>query len=112
MYAQIKTQTQTPKDDAVQPEATAHHGTCSQCAGDGDVITITADPLDLSLCPACLAFLLNRASGARRAIREQWAAVNRRKASGRRKRRTELQAKARADLERVATQADGNGRGT
>ena len=94
----------------MRPRATAHLGTCTQCAGEGDVITIEADPAPLSLCPACLAFLLNRASGARRAIREQWLAANRRKASKRRKRRAELQRQARADLERVATRGDGNGR--
>ena len=90
----------------MEPIATAHLGTCSQCAGEGDVITIEADPLPLSLCPACLAFLLNRASGARRAIREQWRAMNRRRPE----RRAELHRKAREDLQRVAARVDGNGR--
>ena len=92
----------------MQPKVTAHLGSCSQCAGGGDVITPEADPTPLSLCPACLAFLLNRASGARRAIREQWSAVNRRKADRRRKRWAELQRKARGDVERVAAKGDGN----
>jgi hypothetical protein len=42
----------------MQPKATAHLGTCSQCAGEGEVVTITADPLDLSLCPSCMAAVL------------------------------------------------------
>ena len=90
----------------MRPKATAHLGTGTQCAGEGDVITIEADPVPLSLCPACLAFLLNRASGARRAIREQWLAMNRRRSGN----RAELQRKAREDLKRVATRGDGNGR--
>ena len=90
----------------MQPEATAHLGTCTQCAGEGDVITIEADPIPLSLCPACLALVLSRSSGTRRAIREQWLAMKRRRSE----RRAELQHQARANLERVATRGDGNGR--
>jgi len=48
--------------ETMKPKATYHQGTCTQCAGEGDVITIEADQIPLSLCPACLAFLLNRAS--------------------------------------------------
>ena len=88
------------------PKAAAHYGICSHCAGEGDVITIEADPLPLSLCPACLALVLSRGSGIRRAIREQWLAMNRRRSGT----RSELQRKAREDLERVAKSGDGNGR--
>lgn len=87
-------------------KAVHHHGTCLQCAGEGDVITIEADPLPLSLCPACLALILARSSGIRRAIREQWLAMNRRRSGA----RADLERKAREDLERVATKGDGNGR--
>ena len=90
----------------MRPKATAHYGICSQCAGKGDVITIEADPLPLSLCPACLALVLSRGSGIRRAIREQWLAMSRRRSGT----RAELQRKAREDLERVAKLGDGNGR--
>ncbi len=37
----------------MQPEAIAHLGTGSQCAAEGDVITIDADRLDRSLCGDC-----------------------------------------------------------
>lgn len=90
----------------MQPKATAHLGTCTHCAGEGTVITIEADPPPLSLCPACLALILARGSGIRRAIREQWLAMNRRRSG----RRAELERKARQDLKRVATRGDGNGR--
>ncbi len=90
----------------MRPKATCHYGTCSQCAGEGEVITIEADPLPLSLCPACLALILARASGIRRAIREQWLAMNRRRSGT----RAELERKAREDLERVSKLGNGNGR--
>lgn len=89
-----------------RPKAIYHYGTCSQCAGEGDVITIDADPLPLSLCPSCLALVLSRGAGIRRAIREQWLAMNRRLSET----RSELQRKARADLERVSKLGNGNGR--
>ncbi len=90
----------------MRPKATAHLGTCTQCAGEGDVITIEADPIPLSLCPACLALVLSRGSGIRRAIREQWLAMNRRRSGL----RAELEREAREDLERVAIKRGGNGR--
>ena len=90
----------------MRPKATAHLGTCSQCAGEGGVITIEGDPIPLSLCPACLALVLSRGSGIRRGIREQWLVMNRRRSGT----RSELERKAREDLERVATKGDGNGR--
>ncbi len=89
-----------------RPKATYNQGTCTQCAGEGDVITIDAAPLPLSLCPSCLALILARSSGTRRAIREQWLAMNRRVSET----RSELQRKGRADLKRVATRGAGNGR--
>ncbi len=90
----------------MKPKATAHLGTCTQCAGQGDVITIEADPIPLSLCPACLALILARASGIRRAIRAQWLTMQRRRSE----QRVELQKQARSDLERAAARGDGNGR--
>jgi hypothetical protein len=30
-------------------KATYHHGTCHQCQGEGDVLTIIGGPFDLSL---------------------------------------------------------------
>ena len=89
----------------MRPKATAHLGTCTQCAGEGDVITIEAGRLPLSLCPACLALILARSSGTRRAIREQWLTMNRRRSGT----RAELERKAREDLERAAKLGDGNG---
>jgi hypothetical protein len=50
----------------MQPNATAHLGACSHCAGEGEVITVEGDPLPLSLCPAGLALILARSSGIRR----------------------------------------------
>ena len=90
----------------MQPRVVCHDGACYQCTGEGTVITIDADPLPLSVCPACLALIISNASGIRRAIRERWLAMNRRLSET----RSELQRKARANLERVATQGDGNGR--
>ena len=90
----------------MRAKATAHYGICSQCAGEDDVITIDADPLPLSLFPSCLALVLSRGSGIRRAIREQLLAMDRRRSG----RRAELQRKARQDLERVSTKGGGNGR--
>ena len=48
-----------------------HLGTCHQCNLEGDVLTIAGNPLDLSLCGACLALLIADAAGVRSAIREQ-----------------------------------------
>jgi len=61
----------------LQPEAVHHHGTCLQCTGEGEVITIEADPIPLSLCPAYLAVIVARSSGIRRAAREKRLAMNR-----------------------------------
>ena len=90
-------------------KATAHLGTCTHCAGEGDVITIEADPLPLSLCPACLALIISNASGIRRAIRERWALLNRRAAAQRGRRLAELARKARVDVERLAKMDQGTG---
>jgi hypothetical protein len=38
--------------------AVSHHGTCLHCGGEGDVLTIAGNPLDLSLCGDCLALLI------------------------------------------------------
>ena len=46
-----------------QPKATYHHGTCHHCNGEGDVLTIPGNPVDLSLCGDCLALLLADAAG-------------------------------------------------
>ena len=93
-----------------RPKAVSHHGTCTQCAGEGDVITIEADPLPLSLCPACMAAVLATGSGIRSAIVKRWRQVNRKVAAQQAGRRAEAQRQAGANLERVATQGDGNGR--
>ena len=98
--------------DSMQPKATSHHGTCSQCAGIGDVITIEANPIPLSLCPFCLAAILATASGTRRAIVEQWRRLNRKRSGEESKQRAELQRKAQADLERASKPDKGNGRGS
>jgi hypothetical protein len=42
------------------------------------VLTIAGNPIDLSLCGDCLAFLIRDAAGIRSAIRERWAMHNRR----------------------------------
>ena len=82
----------------MQPKVTACIGTCSQCAGDGEVVTIEADPVPLSLCPGCLGAILSRATGARAAILQQFNAMNS-EAAGRRDRRlAELEEKASEDL--------------
>ena len=94
----------------MQPKATAHLGTCSQCAGEGEVITITADPRDLSLCPSCMAAVLATGSGIRSAIVKRWRQVKRRTAAEQAGRRAAVQRQARANLERVAKRGDGNGR--
>ena len=94
-----------------RPKATYHYGTCHQCHGEGDVLTIPGNPLDLSLCGACLALLIADATGIRSAIRERWTMMNQRAAAQRDKRRAELERKAQADLERVAKMDEGNGRG-
>jgi hypothetical protein len=44
-------------------KATCHLGTCLHCGGEGDVLTIAGDPLDLSLCGDCLALLIRDAAG-------------------------------------------------
>ena len=92
-----------------RPKAVYHHGTYHQCGGEGDVLTIPGSLLDLSLCGACLAFLIADAAGIRSAIRERWALMNQRAAGRQRRRRAELERKAREDLERVARMDDGNG---
>jgi hypothetical protein len=79
--------------------------------GEGDVLTIPGNPLDLSLCGACLASLIADATGIRSAIRERWALMNRRESETRRKRLKELEHKAQEDLERVREMDEGNGRG-
>ena len=94
-----------------RPKATYHLGTCLQCHGEGDVLTIPGNPLDLSLCGACLALLIADATGIRSAIRERWALANRKRSTQQRRRRAELERKAKEDLERVAKLGDGNGRG-
>jgi hypothetical protein len=48
--------------------------------GEGNVLTIPGNPLDLSLCGAYLALLIADAAGIRSAIRERWAWMNRRAA--------------------------------
>jgi len=48
-----------------RPKAVCHLGTPLQCGGEGDVLTIAAGPLDLSLCGDCLAFLIRDAAGIR-----------------------------------------------
>jgi len=50
----------------MQPNATARLGACSQCAGEGEVVTVDGDPLPLSLCPATTALILAWSSGIRR----------------------------------------------
>jgi hypothetical protein len=45
------------------PRAVYHYGTCLQCGGEGDVLTIADNPIDLSLCGDCLAFLIRDAAG-------------------------------------------------
>ena len=50
----------------MQSIATAHLGACSQCAREGEVVTVDGDPPPLSLCPAGLALILVRSSGIRR----------------------------------------------
>jgi len=59
----------------MRPKATAHYGICSQCDGEGDVITVDADPLDLSLCGDSLAPLRAGAAGLRSTIRERWGGL-------------------------------------
>ncbi len=49
-----------------RPKATYHLGTCTQCGGEGDVLTIPANPLPLTLCPSCLASLIGTAAGIQR----------------------------------------------
>jgi hypothetical protein len=60
----------------MQPRTILQPGTCLQCGGEGDVLTIAADPLDLSLCGDCLAFLIGDAAGIRSAIRKRWHGSN------------------------------------
>ena len=94
-----------------RPKATYHYGTCHQCQGEGDVLTIPGNPLDLSLCGACLASIIADTTGIRSAIRERWVVMNRRGAIQRDKRRAELERKAQEDVERVLNMNKGNGRG-
>jgi len=94
----------------MQAKATAHLGICSQWAGEGDVITIEADPIPLSLCPSCLAAILATGSGLRSGIVKRWRPVNRKAAAQQAGRRAAAQRQARANLERVAKLGKGNGR--
>ena len=64
-----------------RPKAVYHLGTCHQCNGEGDVLTIPGNPLDLSLCGSCLALLIADAAGIRSAIRERWTMMNQRAAA-------------------------------
>ena len=91
-------------------KASYHYGTCHHCHGEGNVLTILGNPLDLSICGACLALLIADAAGIRSAIRERWAVMNRRAAAQQRERPAELERKAREDLGRVAKMDEGNGR--
>ena len=101
-------------------KAACHDGTCHQCTGEGTVITIEANPLPVSLCPACLARMIpadrgmyhrNDATGIRSAIVKRWREIKRREREARGKRLAELERRAREDVERVARMDDGNGRG-
>jgi hypothetical protein len=94
-----------------RPKATYHHGTCQQCAGEGDVLTIAGDPVDLSLCGDCLALPIANATGIRSAIRERWAAMSRRRSVERQRQRADLGRKAQEDLELVEKMDEENGRG-
>ena len=88
-----------------------NHNSAIQSTGEGDVLTIPGNPLDLSLCGDCLASLIADAAGIRSAIRERWALHNKQAAAQRHKRRAELERKAKEDLERVLKMDEGNGRG-
>ena len=46
-----------------RPKAVYHLGTCRQCTGESDVLTIPSNPLDLSLCGDCLTLLISDAAG-------------------------------------------------
>ena len=94
-----------------RPRATYHHGTCRQCHGEGNVLTIPGNPLAVSLCGGCVALVIADAAGIRSAIRERWAMINRRAVEQRGRRRAELERKAQEDLERVLKMDEGNGRG-
>ena len=94
----------------MRPKATVHYGICPQCAGKGEMITITADGLDLSLCTSCMAAVLATGSGIRSAIVKRWRWVNRRAAAQQAHGRAAVQRQARANLERVAKRGEGNGR--
>jgi hypothetical protein len=94
-----------------RPKAVYHLGTCLHCDGEGDVLTIPDNPIDLRLCGDCLAFLIGDATGIRSAMRERWALHNRRAAAEQDRRRVRLERKAKADLERVLKMDEGNGRG-
>lgn len=82
----------------MRPKGTVRLGTGNQCDGEGDVITVEADPIPYSLCPACLALILGRSSGIRHAIGERWRDMHR----GRSERHVELERQPRVKLERVA----------
>lgn len=66
------------------------------------MITIEANPLPVSLCPECLAGLINDATGIRSAIVERWREIKRKESEARRKYLEDLEQKAREDVERVA----------
>jgi hypothetical protein len=87
----------------LQPKATAHLGTCSQRAGEGEVVTSTADPLDLSRCSSCMAAVLATGSGIRSAIVKRWRWVNRRAAAQQAGRRAGAERQARGSLKRTWT---------
>jgi hypothetical protein len=80
--------------------------------GEGDVVTIVGNPLDLSLCGSRLAFLTRNAAGIRSAIRKRWALYNKQAAAQRDKRRAELEQETREDQERVAKMDGGMGGNT
>ena len=67
---------------------------------------IPGNPLDLSLCGACLALLIADAAGIRSAIQERWAMMNRKAAAQRDRRRAELERRAQGDLERITKMDD------
>jgi len=94
----------------LRPKAIYDHGTCHECAGEGSVITITADALDVSLCGSCMAGVLATGSWIRSAIVKRWHQVNEKAAGQLADQRAAGQRQARANLERVATKGGGNGR--
>jgi hypothetical protein len=94
-----------------RPKAVYHLGTCLQCGGEGDVLTIPDNPIDLSLCGDCLGFLMRDAAGIRSATRERWAWHDQRAVARDYRRLTRLEQKAQRDIERALRMDEGNGRG-